>query len=281
MSYVLLLLVVALASMLAGICLVLWWAVPRLENVFVFRPIPDVSRTPADLGIPFEQLFIETPDGCRLSAWHLCPDDPVGSVIYFHGNGGNLGILTEILALLYGSGLQVMAIDYRGYGWSTGRPSEQGLYLDAVASVRYFRENLKQPRLAVVYWGRSLGGCVAAYAASHDPPDGLILETAFPSKASLLRNYPSFRPFHLFSRCRLDTLRYLKSQHFPVLLVHGDRDRTVPLEQGRLLFEKLAGPKQFYCVQGADHLSVHRIDTNAYIERVLRFVQEVKPPVIH
>ncbi len=271
----------ACLSFVGGICAVLWWTVPRIEKNYLFRPDRVVARTPADLGVPFEQHFIETPDGCRLSAWHICPPDPDGAVVYFHGNGSNLGILIEILKMLYDSGLQVLAVDYRGYGWSSGNPSEEGLNIDAEASVRFFREKLKRPNIPLIYWGRSLGSCFAAYASRKLPPHGLILETAFPSKASLIRHYPQFKPFYFFSRCRLNTLDHLRDHDFPVLLVHGDKDKTIPLEQGHLLYRKLQGPKEFFRIEGADHINLHRIDSESYMKRVLQFVDDSRPPLIN
>ncbi len=100
--------------------------VPRLELFYLFRPSHDVYQTPAHVGLPFEQAFIETPDGFRLSARRLLPAEPVASIVYFHGNTGNLGILNEIFLLLCGHDLQLLAVDYRGYGWSTETPSEEG-----------------------------------------------------------------------------------------------------------------------------------------------------------
>lgn len=276
-----LLLLVAVASFTAGIFAVLWWAVPRIERGYIFRPNKIVAKTPADAGIPFEQHFIRTPDGCRLSAWHMSPTDPLGSVVYFHGNGANLGILNEIFVQLYRAGLQVLAVDYRGYGWSDGAPSEEGLRLDAETTVEYFRAKLKAPNAPLIYWGRSLGSCFAAWAAGKSPPQGLILESAFPNKTSLLKHYRQFRAFGIFSRCRLDTARYLRGHRFPVLLVHGDKDTTIPMEQGRMLYEALTGPKEFFHIQGADHINLHRVDGEGYIERVLRFVEDAKPPTIH
>lgn len=269
-----LLLLVALASFVAGVCAVLAWIVPRAERYLMFRPSRFVVRTPDDLGVPFEQLFIDTPDGCRLSAWHLRPDEPIGSVVYFDGNSGNLGILTEILALLYRNGLEVLAVDYRGYGWSTGSPSEEGLYVDGLTAVRYFREHLQRPDLPLVYWGRSLGSCVATRAASLEPPDGLVLESAFPSLDSMMRYFPRFRPFRLFSRLQLDTASHLRAAqgNAPVLFIHGDEDPVVPLEQGLTLYEQAPEPKQFHCVEGADHINLHMVDAEGYLHRILRFV---------
>lgn len=276
-----------LAGLLLGavgsLLLILFVTVPKLERMVVFRPSRDIFKTPAKLGHAFDQFFIETPDGCRLSAWHLCPQNPVASVIYFHGNGGNLGVLSELLVLFCRYGLRVLAVDYRGYGWSTGTPTEAGLYTDALATVEFFHQHLRgsRPGIPTLYWGRSLGSCVAAYAASRKPPDGLILETGFPSKAALLENFPHLKPFRIFAPCRLETAAYLKEHHFPVLVVHGDRDRTVPFEQGEALYRQLAGPKEFFRVEGADHISVHMIDTEAYFRRVLEFVARVRPAVIH
>jgi pimeloyl-ACP methyl ester carboxylesterase len=271
---------IPLGAVLAAI-VILWFTIPRLERLYVFRPSKDVLKTPADLGIPYEQCFIDTRDGCRLAAWHLSPENPVGSVIYFHGSTGNLGILSEMLAMFYRNGLQVLAVDYRGYGWSTGAPSEQGVYEDAVATVEYFEANFKKFRVPVVYWGRSLGGCIASFASKQLPPNGLILETTFPSKASLLEEYPQLRRFNLFARYRLETATFLNDHQFPVLILHGDRDRTVPLRQGQILYNQLSGPKEFWTVPGAGHIDIHMVDSQRYMQKVLGFVTSVQPPLVH
>ena len=268
---------IALLSFIGGFIAAFWYIVPRIEQNFIFRPGREIAKTPADFGIPFDQHFIETPDGCRLSAWHMRPAQPLAHVIYFHGNGGNLGILNEIFELLYQFHLEVLAIDYRGYGWSSGTPTEDGVYLDAVAAVRYFQQNLQAGDLPLVYWGRSLGGCVAAYAASQIPPDGVVLETSFPSKASLIKHYPRYRVFYPFSRCRLETLRYLANHISPVLVLYGDQDRTVPPQESRDLFEGLSGPKQLYRVEGGEHLNLHRMDSSAYMRYIVNFIAQVKP----
>jgi len=281
MVWVVILSVTALVFMLVGFLLAFFWVVPHLEQYMVFRPSTVVRATPAQIGIPFDQHFIPTEDGCRLSAWHMCPPQPIGSIIYFHGNGGNLGILNEVFRLLYNARFQVLAVDYRGYGWSDGRPTEEGLHWDAEATVSYFESHLQTPDLPVLFWGRSLGGWVAAYAARRFNPDGLVLEAAFSSKRSLMKYYPQFRIFSIFSRYRLDTLRHLDGHLFPILLLHGDRDKTVPFEEGQSLFEKLSEPKKFYCIPGADHIDLHRRDENAYMAEVLGFVDGLKASTVH
>jgi fermentation-respiration switch protein FrsA (DUF1100 family) len=270
-----------LLGVLGTILGILWFTVPRMERSYVFRPSKDVLKTPSDLGVPYDQCFIDTPDGCRLSAWHLRPRSPAGSIVYFHGNGGNLGTLNEFLAMLYKAGLQVFAVDYRGYGWSTGAPTEEGLYVDAIAVVKYFKANFQRQSLPLVYWGRSLGGAVAAFAAGQVPPCGLILETSFPSKTSLLEHLPHFRPFAVFSRYKFDTLAYLRSHKFPILIVHGDRDKTIPLRQGQKLYTGLEQPKEFWLVEGAGHIDIHMKDSERYLGRILQFIRGVAPQTIH
>ena len=268
-------------GVVSAVIFTLWWAVPKLERLYVFRPSRDVLKTPAQLGIPFDQCFVETGDGCRLSAWHMSPEQPVGSIIYFHGNSGNLGILVELLAMFYRHGLQAFAVDYRGYGWSTGTPTERGLYADALSAVAYFHENFRNPGLPTVFWGRSLGGCVASYAAGKIMPDGLVLETTFASKSLLLKSLPHMRPFRFFSRMKLDTISHLDNRRLPVLVIHGDKDKTIPFEQGQLLYDRLGDPKEFYRVRGAGHIDIHMLDSEGYMKRALSFVKALTPPSVH
>lgn len=271
----------ALFGAAGAVLLILWYTIPHFERLFIFRPARDVIRKPSDLGVPYDQCFIDTSQGARLSAWHICPPNPVGSIIYFHGNGGNLGTLIEILATFFNSRLQVLAVDYRGYGWSTGSPTEQNLYEDAVATVRFFNANFKHQLIPLVYWGRSLGSCAAAYAAGKLPPSGLILETAFPDKSSLLEHYPHLKPFRYFSKYKFETAKHLVGHQFPVLLLHGDKDKTVPLKQGQLLYNQLTGPKEFWRVEGAGHIDIHMKDSAAYMRRVLQFVEQVQPVIVN
>ena len=269
----LLVLLLSVGLISVAICAFLFWAVPRLERRFVFQPSKNVTQTPAQFGVPFEQFFVPTPDGERLSAWHLLPNRPRAAILYFHGNRGNLGLFAEILARLYQNRLQVFAVDYRGYGASSGQPTEKGVYMDALAAVEYFHDRLRVDGCPVVFWGRSLGGPVAAYASGRALPGGVILESTFSSKRVLLRNYPwQFRFFSVFSQYRFDTLRYLSGKRLPTLVVHGDRDRTIPVEQGRHLFRNLGNPKSFVGISGADHINIHTVDEDRYWREILGFI---------
>lgn len=247
--------------------------VPVLERRFIFRPLKTIQQTPASFGIPFQQASISTRDGERLNAWHICPPSPRASVLYFHGNSGNLGLYAEILAGFYRRRFQVLAIDYRGYGLSSGAPTERGVYQDAESAARYLLESVAQPGRPVIFWGRSLGGPIAAYAAGKTRPHGLVLETTFSSTRSLLRDFPwQFRLFSAFSESRFDTIDNLGALNVPSLVVHGDRDLTISLREGKELFSRLDGPKEFLLVEGAGHVDIHRVDRSSYWRRIVGFV---------
>ncbi len=153
--------------------------------------------------------------------------------------------------MFYRNGLQVLAVDYRGYGWSTGAPSEQGVYEDAVATVEYFETNFKKFRVPVVYWGRSLGGCIASFASKQLPPNGLILETTFPSKASLIGRVPATPPIQPF--CALPAGNGPLSRR-PSIPGSDPARRQGPHRAspaGPDPIQSVSGPKEFWTVPGS------------------------------
>jgi len=160
-----------------------------IEPQLAFFPTAGEDVTPRDFGERFDALTIPTADGERLHAWSLPADSPRAHIIYFHGNGGNLSVWAPILARLQHRGYSVLAVDYRGYGLSTGRPSERGLYRDVDAVLDHVWRD-RDRRAPIVYWGRSLGAAMAAYAASVRPPDRVILESSFPDVRTVVRSSP-------------------------------------------------------------------------------------------
>ena len=146
----------------------------------------------------------------------------------------------------------MLAFDYRGYGVSTGRPTERGLYGDADAVLERFWSAAPQRR-PIVYWGRSLGTAVAAYAATVRTPDGLILESGFSDARSLVRTSPVLAFLALFSTYRFPGAEFLRHVNAPVLVMHGDNDHVIPIAHGRRLFGSIGGQKQFFTIRGGDH----------------------------
>jgi fermentation-respiration switch protein FrsA (DUF1100 family) len=190
-----------------------------------------------------------------------------------------LSTWAPILAGIAQRGYAVFAFDYRGYGLSTGRPSERGLYRDVDAIVEQFWHQ-RSGGIPIVYWGRSLGVTMAAYASTIRAPDGLILESGFPDVRSLVRASPLVAFLAWFSTYRFPCAEFLRRVRIPVptLVLHGDDDHVVPIALGRALFEKIKEPKQFVIIRGGDHNDVTPSDPGAYWETVERFVSILRKP---
>jgi fermentation-respiration switch protein FrsA (DUF1100 family) len=263
----------SVAFLLAAGLVVLVAAVRWLEPRFAFFASAGEDATPRDFSVEFEAVTIATRDGEQLHGWWMRNPSPLASILYFHGNGGNLSMWAPILAGIGRRGYAVFAFDYRGYGLSSGRPSEQGLYRDIDAALGEFARRAPGDR-PKVYWGRSLGVAMASYAATVDASDGLILESGFPNARSLLRRSPLLLALSLFGRYRFPSAASLqrRTTRTPVLILHGDADRIVPIDQGRALFESLPQPKQFVTIHGGDHNDAVPADAATYWRAVDGFI---------
>ena len=232
-----------------------------LEPKLTFFPHREITQTPKDFEIDYREITFSTEDGETLSAWFLDHSNPLASLMFFHGNGGNLSIGSiDYLVSLHRHRYSVFAFDYRGYGRSSGSPSEEGLYADSRAAAAFFCNHFRREDKPVLYVGHSLGGVAAACAAEAYMPDGLVLQGTFPDKATLLSYYPLLRLLGFFSRYKLSTLDFIRNVKCPVLVIHGEHDRVVPLAAGRRLFEQLEMRKQFYSIKGAGHADLYRED---------------------
>jgi fermentation-respiration switch protein FrsA (DUF1100 family) len=258
-----------LVMTLVVIQLVVWLLEPRMA----FFPIRGVQETPAAFGLAYADQRIPTSDGETLHAWWLGHPTPRAQVLFFHGNGGNLSLWLDVIAELRRRNFSVLAVDYRGYGDSTGRPSERGIYVDATAAVDWFNRRLRQPDAPVILWGRSLGTPAAASAAAHHRPDALVLESPFADAGAIFGANPVMRFVLLFSSYSFPTLRLLERYDGPLLVIHGDRDTIIPFRAGRDLFERApTGRKEFVVIRGADHNDLHVADPASYWAAIDRFV---------
>jgi uncharacterized protein len=247
--------------------------VSSLESRLVFFPFKGEDANPAALGIPYQQVALTTSDGERLTAWQLEPAHPLADIVYFHGNGGNLSVWLPVLANLHRRNLRVFAVDYRGYGLSTGSPTEEGVYRDAEAvALHVQRTRARTTTRPLVYWGRSLGGAIAAGAARVVSPDGLILESTFPDKAAVVRTQPILRMLNVFAAYRFSTIDALRGFSKPVLVMHGDQDSIIPFTLGQELFERLEGAKRFVAIRGGDHNDAFDSSNEAYWKPVVDFI---------
>jgi hypothetical protein len=264
--------VIAIVVVLLALKLLVSWLEPRMA----FYPIRGVQATPADAGLTFTDVKIPTADGESLHAWWLDAGEPRGQVIFWHGNGGNLSLWLDVVVELRRRGFSVLAVDYRGYGASTGTPSEKGLYRDAEASVRIFDERLRRGGAPVIYWGRSIGAPVAAYAASRTPPDALVLESPMPDVRSVLRTNPVMWLLSFLSSYRFPTSAFLARYDRPLLVIHGEADSIVPFSAGKQVFD--AAPtrrKTLAVIEGADHNDLHVATPSPYWRQIDEFVNSL------
>jgi len=258
------------------VIVVVRWLVRAYEAHLAFFPTRGEDETPAASDLPFTPATVTTSDGEHLRSWHLVHDNPRARIVYFHGNGGNLSLWCDVLVDLWRQGYDVVAFDYRGYGESTGAPSEQGLYRDVDAFVRFVHERLPPATAPLIYWGRSLGTTMAAYAATVRPPDGVVLEAGFPSMRAVVRSSPVLWVLSWVSSYEFPTARWMAAARVPALVVHGDADSVIPYRLGQQLYAQLPGPKRLVTITGGDHNDAPPRDAKAYWEAVAGFVAEVR-----
>jgi uncharacterized protein len=214
----------------------------RLMNALLFFPSREILETPA---VPYEDVTIGA-----LHAWWVPATAPtIGQVLLLHGNAGNIGDRVPHMTLLSAAGFDVLAFDYRGYGRSAGRPSEQRTYEDARAA----REALGPGR--TIYLGESLGGAIALELAIHHPPAGLILQSTFTGVRAMARLHYPLIPRALVPDA-YPSLRLISRLRAPVLVLHGADDEIVPLMDGEALYDAAPGPKRIEVFPGVGHNDV-------------------------
>jgi len=213
-------------------------------------PSRQLTRTPADIDLAYEDVHLQTRDGVRLHGWWVSHPQPRGTILFFHGNAGNISHRLQTLRLFHQLDYQTLIIDYRGYGQSAGRPSEAGLYADAEAAWRYLRDVRQLSPGEIVLSGRSLGAAVALYLAEQHTPRALILESAFTSIPDMAAVHYGWLPVRWLSRYQFDNRQRIANLDCPVLIVHAKDDEIAPYEQGRQLYQLAPLPRQWLALNG-------------------------------
>lgn len=253
----LLIVVVALIGLMAVVRLLM----PRIVPFFVFYPetLQPHETHPRFWGFPkATEVRIPTEDGVELHAWWFPADPPDsrrGTAIYFHGNAGHLGDRGTVAAALSNLGLDVLLPDYRGYGASEGKPSEEGLYEDARAAYRWLVDERGVDPGRLLPLGNSLGSSVAAELAVNRPVAGVVLLGPFTDTVAIARHRLSWLPdWYLdWLHNRFDTLERAPRIEVPTFVAAGEEDQVIPPGQSREVFEALRGPRQWLEIPGAGH----------------------------
>ncbi len=256
-----------LAVLLYGGLLALMYVFQRALMYF-----PDARRTPpAAAGFPqAEEVTLTTADGERLVAWHVAPRGGRPVVLYFQGNAGALDLRAGRFRWLTADGTGLLALGYRGYGGSSGKPSEQGLIRDAIAA--YDFAAARYPPARIVPWGESLGTAVAIALAAERKVGGLILDAPFTSAADVGAAVYPFIPVRWLIKDTFRSDLRIAKVSAPVLVLHGERDRVVPLRFGEAVFSLAHEPKRMVRFPNGTHVD---LDDHGAADVVKAFLAEL------
>jgi len=221
-----------------------------MQDRLVYFPTRPLDATPRTIGLDYEDAAVTTEDGLRLHGWFVPAPGARATVLHFHGNGGNISHRLDYIELFRRLGLNTFLIDYRGYGQSEGRPSEQGTYRDALAAWRYLTEARGLAPNTIILHGESLGGAVASWLAVRTAPRALIVESSFTSAVDLGAEVYPWLPVRWIARYCYPTSAHLAQVRAPVLIVHSRNDEIIPFHHGQRLYAAAPTPKQFIEANG-------------------------------
>jgi len=256
----------ALAYLLA--CAYLYLAQGRQ----IFKPLRDIEATPADYGLPYEDIDFRSGDSVRLNGWYVPCVGARHALMFFHGNTRNISYCLDSVSLFHRLGFHVFLFDYRGYGRSEGRPGEQGTYLDAEAAWQYLVETRRIDAATIVMLGRSLGAAIASWLAVRHQPQALVIESTFTSLPDVAAEMYPYLPARLLARHRYPVARYLPQVHCPLLVVHSREDEITRFHHATALYAVANEPKELFEISGR-HYDGYSTSGKTYEQGLDRFVR--------
>ncbi len=221
-----------------------------------------------------EDVWLLTADGVRINAFYRPNPASKQVLLWFHGNAENIGYGLEHLRALAKIGVNILAVDYRGYGRSEGKPDEAGVYHDADAAYDYLIKQRHFRAQDIIIYGHSLGGAVAVNLASRRPCGGLIVQSSFTTARAMARRIFAIPLIEYVVKSRFDSHQKIRDVHAPILIVHGTRDDVVPFAMGQQLFRAAPEPKRFYPIEGAGHNNLMEVGGESYLACLQRFVAD-------
>ena len=240
---------------------------------FVYFPLSEIDYTPDMAGLTYEDVYFKTEDNVELNGWYLPAEGAEKTLLFFHGNGGNISHRLDSLKIFHELGLSVFIFDYRGYGQSQGTTNEQGTYRDAEAAWKYLTESRGISGKNIIIFGRSMGGAVATWLANQYTPNLLILESTFTSVADMAKHYYPYLPTQLLTRIKYASIDRIEAIQCPILFSHSQTDEIVPFELGIQLFKQAQAPKMFMQLEGG-HNDGFIVSGRSYINGIKEFMDK-------
>lgn len=242
------------------------------QGSFIYHPEKALHRNPGDINLQYESIDFNAADGISLHGWYIPSADKRGVVLFCHGNGGNISHRLDTIRMLNNLGFAVFIFDYRGYGKSSGKPDEDGTYLDALAAWTYLKEIKKIPAEKIIVHGRSLGGAIAVWLAANAEPAALIVESSFTSAIDVAKSMTPFQFFTWIITYKYSAVDHIKKVKCPILIIHSRDDRLIPFELGRNLYLAAPGSPEFLEIQGG-HNNGFIISSEVYIPGLDNFLK--------
>jgi fermentation-respiration switch protein FrsA (DUF1100 family) len=262
---------VSIVIVVVSILALIWTQQRRL----IYFPTHDVPAADAIAGTHVEPVTFETTDGLTLNGWFFAAAGPSRriTVVVFNGNAGNRSHRLPLAAALHRYGLQVLLVDYRGYGGNPGTPSQAGLAMDSRGAWAYLTNRPDVDPSRLVYFGESLGTAVAVDLAVEHPPAALVLRSPFTSMSDIGQYHYPFLPVRLLLRDRFAPIEQIPQSRAPMLVIAGGRDRIVPVESSRRVYEAATSLKRFLLIPEADHNDYELFAGDEMIDAIVGFLQ--------
>ena len=244
------------------------------QSNMVFYPLTEMDSTPKDWGLSYDDVALRLEDKTKISTWYVPHPQAEKTILFFHGNGGNISHRGDSIYIFHKLKFNVLIIDYPGYGDSDGSPSESGLYQSADAAWQYLISDKKVKPENITIFGRSLGGAVAVDLASRVKAGGLILESTFSSARDFVDIAFARWSGLIYLRYKFDSLSKVKRITSPVLVIHSPDDEIIPFELGQRLFENIESEKAFLEIRGG-HNDGFMQSISSYMPAIRTFSQSL------
>jgi len=236
------------------LCALFFIYIKYLERRGIYYPAKEINFYPSTVNLAFEDVYLTTPDKLKINAWYVPCEKAKFTLLFCHGNAGNIMDRLDKIQLLQHLGLNIFIFDYRGFGRSEGSPEEKGIYLDAQAAYDYLINTLKVRPAEIILYGESLGSAVAIDLARQKQVGAVIIEGGFSCGKDMAAKIYPFLPGFIFSDV-FNSISKIKEIHAPVLFIHSREDEIVSLNLAYKLYQQANAPKEFVELSGSHNTS--------------------------